>query len=338
MADRLRLGFVALDDAAPLIVAGALGFFADEGLAVELVREVSWATIRDRVDVGDLAGAHMLAPMALAAGLGDDRAPLIAPLALNLDGPAVTLSARLAKSVGEGPTARDLADLVTRRRRQGASPITLAVVFPYSTHNYLLRAWLNRAGIDPDRDVRLTVAPPARMTELLAEGVVEGVCVTEPWGAMAVAAGAGVTAVRAAQLWPRTPDKVLAVTEAWAQANPDQLQALLRTLLRSAAWADAPENRAVLAALMAQPEYLAAPAEVIEASLGALIFHADGANAPQPAHGEWLLRQMARWGHLPPGADQAELARRVYRTDLFASAAAALGLPQTPILARFGDD
>src|SRR6185369_1018883 len=161
-----------------------------EGLEVELSREVSWATIRDKVNVGALDGAHMLAPMALATSLGaagGEPTSLIAPLALNLNGPAITLSSRLAGAVAPGTDAGGLARLVARRREEGASPITLAVVFPFSVHNYLLRDWLARAGIDPDRDVRLTVAPPSRMTELLVEGVVEGFCVTEPWGAAAAA-------------------------------------------------------------------------------------------------------------------------------------------------------
>ena len=336
-ADRLRFGFIALDDAAPLIVAAARGVFAEEGLEVELVREVSWATMRDKLEVGALDGAHLLAPMALAAAASEELSPLIAPLALNLNGPAVTLSSRLARSVGAGPGAEGLGRLVARRREEGASPITLAVVFPWSTHNYLLRAWLSRAGIDPDRDVRLTVAAPSRMTELLAEGVVEGVCVTEPWGAAAVAAGAGFTAVRASQLWPRTPDKVFAVKARWAEADPSRLQAVLRALLRAAAWADAPQNTGALAALLSEPAYVDAPAEVIAASLSDLVFHHDGANAPQPAHAEWLLRQMVRWGHLAAGADLPALAQRVYRTDLYDQAAAALDLPAAPRLEHFGE-
>lgn len=318
---RLRLGFVALNDAAAVIVADALGLFADEGLDVELVREVSWATIRDKVDVGVLDGAHMLAPMALATGAGGELKPLLAPMALNLNGPAVTLSSRLAGVVDAEGTAEGLARLLARRREEGASPITLAVVFPYSTHNYLLRDWLSQAGIDPDRDVRLTVAPPSRMTELLTSGVVEGFCVTEPWGAAAVATGAGITAVRASQLWPRTPDKVLAVTETWATTHPGVLQALLRALLRAAVWAEA--NRAELAAILAQPRYVGAPAAVIERSLADMIFHANDANAPDPADAAWLLEQMGRWGHLPTTADPPEIAARVYRPDLYAAARAA---------------
>lgn len=335
---RVTLGFVALDDAASLIVASAHGLFAAEGLEVVLSREVSWATVRDKVDVGTLDGAHLLAPMALGASApGSTLAPLVAPLALNLDGPAVTLSARLLGANDQASsTAEALGRLVLRRRAEGASPLTLAVVYPYSTHNYLLRNWLASAGVDPDQDVRLIVVAPSRVAQLLADGVIEGFCVTEPWGAAAVAAGVGFVAFRASQLHPRTPDKVFAVREDWAAANPDILQRLLRALLRAAAWAGAAENRRALAQLLAQPQFLGADADVIERSLTDLVLYADAANAPQPAHGAWLARQMQRWGHLPAWAEPEQLAQRVYRPDLFTAAAASLGLPAPALLGAFG--
>lgn len=334
MSGSLRIGFIALNDAAVLIAAQARGLFAAEGLEVELVREVSWATIRDKVNVGALDGAHMLAPLALATSVGAAGAqpvPLIAPFALALNGPAITLSSRLPVDSDGSALAR----LVARRRDEGASPITLAVVFPFSTHNYLLRDWLARAGIDPDHDVRLTVAPPSRMTGLLVDGVVEGFCVTEPWDSAAVIAGAGRIVARGSELWPRTPDKVLAVRESWGAENPDALQALLRGLLAAAAWADDPANRAELVELLSQPQYVGAPAPVIDASLVDMIFHADAANAPQPLHAEWLLSQMQRWGHVSRELDVAGVARRVYRPDLFAAAAGGASAPLLEALEGF---
>jgi NitT/TauT family transport system ATP-binding protein/nitrate/nitrite transport system substrate-binding protein len=276
----------------------------------------------------------MLAPLALATSVGaggSERVPLAAPFALNLNGPAITISSRLGGIVGGDSAAEGVARLVARRREEGASPLTFAVVFPFSVHNYLLRDWLARAGVDPDRDVRLAIAPPARMTGLLVDGVVEGFCVTEPWDTAAVAAGAGVILARSAELWPRTPDKVFAVTERFAAAEPERLQALLRALARAAAWADAPENRAELAAILARPHYVGADAAVIARSLQDMVFHADGASAPMPAHAGWLLGQMLRWGHAPADLDIAAVARRVYRPDLHAQAMAALGLPAPAI-------
>ena len=316
----LRLGFVPLVDAAALIVAQEKGFFAAQGLKVELSREASWATVRDKVMVGALDGAHMLAPLALAAtlGVGSDPVPLIAPLALNLDGSAVTLSARLGEALGGG--AEGLARLIARRREEGASPLTFAVVYPYSIHNYLLRTWMAEAGLDPDRDVRLTVAPPPRMAELLGAGVIEGFCVGEPWNSVAVAAGAGQVVARASQVWGRSPDKVFGLTQTWADAYPAELAAILRALTSAAAWIETPDHRAELVNLLARPEHLGVGSELIIGGLDDIVFSRDDAGVPRLADAMWLVKQMVRWGQIPAGLDAASIAARVYRPDLHAAA------------------
>jgi NitT/TauT family transport system ATP-binding protein/nitrate/nitrite transport system substrate-binding protein len=328
----LRLGFVPLNDAAPLIVAREKGFFAAEGLDVALSREASWATIRDKVAAGALDGAHMLAPMVVAVslGVGGEPAPMITPLALNLDGAALTVSNALAdglRAAGAGPGAEPLARVIRRRQAAGEAPLSFAVVFPYSMHNYLLRYWMAQAGIDPDRDVRLTVTPPPRMVARLAAGEIDAFCVGEPWNALAVAEGLGVVATRASQVWSAGPDKVFGLAQSWAERNPEALQALLRALLRAAAWADALENRAELAALLSRPDYVGVAAEVIAGSLTDIVFHRGGANAPSPAHAGWIISQMMRWGHVEPTVDIAAAAARTYRPDLYAAAAAAVGAP-----------
>lgn len=323
---RLRLGFVPLTDAAALIVARDRGFFADEGLRVELSREASWATVRDKLSVGALDGAHMLAPLALATslGVGSDPVPMIAPMALNRGGAAVTVSARLAAALGDEVGAGGLADLIARRREQQSSMLTFGVVFPYSTHNYLLRDWMARAGIDPHRDVRLTVVPPERSAELLADGVIEGFCAGEPWGAVAVRAGVGRIAMRASRFAPDAPDKVFAVTEIWAEANATDLQGLLRALLRASAWIEDSANRADLLSLLAERANVGVMIETLAAGLDDIRFHSAGANRPEAAQGAWILGQMARWGQA--GAlDNGSAASRVFRPDLFDEANASLG-------------
>lgn len=320
MSQPLKLGFMPLDDAAGLIVAKALGFFADEGLEVELSREGSWATIRDKVAVGALDGAHMLAPMVLAQslGIGSEVTAMIAPLALATDGAAITLSTRLG--LGPIPSGIGLADLVAQRRAMDASLLTFGVVFPFSTHNYLLRLWVAQAGLDPDRDVRIVVAPPPRMAELLAGGVIEGFCAGEPWSAVAVNAGVGVVATRAAAIARRAPDKVFGVTRAWAQANPEALQALLRALLRALAWADAPENRKALANLLAEPQHVGVASDAIAAGLRHVVFHRHGAARPDQGQALWLLDQMRRWGQIPSDAD-VKAALAVYAPEMHDQAA-----------------
>ncbi|MCA0357466.1 MAG: ABC transporter substrate-binding protein [Proteobacteria bacterium] len=329
----LRLGFIPLTDCAPLAVAKVMGFFAEEGLEVALSREASWATVRDKVSLGALDGAHMLAPMALAvteAGEGE----IIAPLALNQNGSAVTVSNALADAMRaadpaslEGPlvTAETLAGVVAARRARGEPPLTFAVVFPASMHNYLLRYWLAQGGVDPDQDVRLVVIPPPRMVEQMRAGAVDGFCVGAPWNAVAEAEGVGRTLITASRFWPSGPDKVLGMAARFADARPDDLKACLQAVMRAAAWADAPENHETLVELLARPEWVgAAPDAIARALTAEIVFHRQGAGLPRVEHGLWLVSQMIRWGQVAPDIDPEALVRRVYRPDLYRAAALSL--------------
>ncbi|MDR7114577.1 CmpA/NrtA family ABC transporter substrate-binding protein [Caulobacter sp. BE254] len=330
----LTLGFIPLTDCAPLVVAKAQGFFAEEGLEVALSREASWATIRDKVAFGALDGAHMLAPMALAP-MGLEGGSMLAPLALNQNGSAITVSTRLAAMMSEADpgalaaplvTAQALAAVVALRRGQGAPPLTFAVVFPHSMHNYFLRYWLAQAGIDPDRDVRLVVTPPPRMVEHLRSGEIDGFCVGAPWNAAAVDEGLGESLIKASQFWPGGPDKVFGVTAAWAASHGDELRAALRALIRAAAWADEPGNHAELVALLSRPDHVGVEPEIVARALKSeIVFHRDAAGLPRREHALWFLSQMVRWGQVGPDLDLAAVADRVYRPDLFRDAALSLG-------------
>lgn len=317
----LTLGFMPLTDCAPLVVARDRGFFADEGLAVTLSREASWATLRDKVIFGALDGAHMLGPMAIAATLAAARpsAVMIAPMALNRNGAGITVSAALAAAM----RASSLAEVVAARRAAGEPSLTFAMVFPYSFHNYALRDWLAAAGVDPDRDVSLVVVPPPRMVDQLSDGRIDGFCVGAPWNTVAVASGAGEMLVATSTLLPGAPDKVLGLSEAWAARDRKALEALLRALSRAGIWADDPGNRHELAALLARPDAVGVPASVIARALDCeIVFQADGASTPSQADALWILSQMQHWGQLGPDADLPAIAARVYRQGLLEKALA----------------
>ena len=341
----LRLGFVALTDAAPLIVAAETGQLAAEGLNVVLCREASWANIRDKVQAGLLDGAHMLGPMALATslGAGSERTPLVAPLSLNLNGSAITVSKALAEAMraadpsamAERPrTARALAAVVRARQASGEPRLILAAVFPFFMHAYELRYWMAQAGIDPDRDIRLVIIPPERMAARLKSGEIDGFCVGAPWHAVSAVEGAGEIILHASEFWRSGPDKVFAVTEAFAERNPDVLRALIRALIRASAWAESPENRMALAAILAREPYVGAPEAIIRQSLpspsrGAeeIVFHRHAAGFPWRSHALWFLTQMLRWGQIEPEVDITAAARAVYRPDLYRAAASDIGAP-----------
>jgi nitrate/nitrite transport system substrate-binding protein len=350
----LRLGFIALNDAGPVIAAKEKGFFAAEGLDVALSREASWANVRDKVSVGLLDGAHMLAPVPIACSLGlsGPVTPMITPFSLNLNGSAITVSRPLAEAMraidpagmaAHPRTARPLRAVIEARRAAGQAPLTFAVVFPFSMHNYELRYWLAEAGIDPDRDLRLVITPPPRMAARIASGEVDGFCVTAPWNALAVAQGHGEIMIYASEIWRVGPDKVFGVTADWAQRHPQTLLALIRALLRAAVWCDAAENRGELGAILAGDAYLQTPVAVIrqsllgtppyalgeagEASLDYIIYHRYAASFPWRSHAVWFLTQMLRWGQIDATVDIAATAEAVYRPDLFRLAAAQLGEP-----------
>ncbi len=351
----VRLGFIPLTDCAALVVAQERGLFRRHGLTVRLCREPSWANIRDKVDSGALDGAHMLAPMALAAGQGMPGAgigPVVTAFSLGLNGNAITVSRALHQrmleadphAMAERPcTARALKAVIEADRHAGRPVLTFATVFSFSAHNDQLRYWLSAAGIDPDCDVRLMVIPPPQMTDHLEAGLIDGFCVGEPWNSQAVARGIGCILISGYELWNNAPEKVLGVTRAWAEAHPNTHRALILGLLEAAQWLDEPGHRAEAADLLAQEAYVNVPAELIRRSMTGQMIHVPGeapralpdfhvffryaANFPWISHGLWFLTQMVRWGRLEPPADWQRAAAQVYRPDLFREAAAVLGLP-----------
>lgn len=333
----LTLGFLPLTDCAPLAIALEEGFFAGEGLSVTLSRESSWSNILDKVSLGLLDGAQMLAPMPLAARLGHGAVPMVTAVGLGCNGNGITLSHALFETLGlkgEGPfdpmqTALALRVEVDRRKRAGLRRLALAVVGYYSTHNYLLRYWLASAGIDPDGDVVLSVVPPSQMVAYLSAGMIDGCCVGEPWNTVALDAGAGRPVHSSWQIWNNHPEKVLGVTRAWAEAHPNTHQALIRALLDACWWLDKPGNRPLACEWLSHGRYVNQSPDVLMRSLSGtagfdahLVFSAGAANFPWHSHAAWFVSQMVRWGQFGLPDDVAGLCAATYRTDLYRQASA----------------
>ena len=343
----VRAGFIPLIDAAALIVAADRGFAAEEGLKLELTREVSWANLRDRLMLGQFDAAHMLAPLAIAATLDPDRpdAAMTAPMALGLNGNAVVVSAALyadiaVQAIGDltdpKVTGAALAKAIAARRKQNGEPLVFGMVFPFSSHNYQLRTWMAEAGIDPDRDLRLVVLPPPYMADALAKGQLDGFCVGAPWASVAVNEARGRILHFGVDLIARCPEKVLAVRTRWAADNARTLLRLVRACARAAAWCAVPEHRAELAEILAAPERLWIERETIAALLeGRLVVAPDGSTRahgqffildgaaslrPDRRHALWLYAQMVRWHQIAPSMNAEFTAASVYRPDLFDAA------------------
>lgn len=334
---RIRLGYVPLTDAAPVIAAAELGFARAEGLEVTLSREPSWATLRDRLALGHLDAAHMLGPLAIASALGlsGPQAALSVPMALGLNGNAVTVSnalwaAMAPESDGLDHVAAAFARVAHGRAEEGR-PLTIGTVHPFSSHSVQLRLLARRGGLDLDAAIRLVVVPPPDTVDALRRGRIDGVCVGAPWNSVAVAAGLGRIAALGCEIAPDCPEKVLAVPAEGAEFTAP----LVRAVHRAGLWCADPANRDALSSLLAERAELGSDAALIARTLsGALIVDADGTervnpaylrldgatHRPNPDHARWLVAQMIACGQVAPGGDAADRAAALYRPDLFAAA------------------
>jgi two-component system, oxyanion-binding sensor len=350
---RITAGFMPLTDSLLLAVAKERGFAEAEGVDLTVVKESSWANIRDRVGVGHFDVAHMLAPMPIAATLGltPIAVPMIAPMVLGLGGNAVTVSRALWHRMTANGAPPDLRPgpvgaALARVAESTETKLRFGVVHPHSGHNYELRYWLAASGINPDRDVEIVVLPPPLMPDAIELGAIDGYCVGEPWNSVAVSAGTGRIATVKQLIWANSPEKVLGVSERWAATHPEALAALLRALYRAAQWCGTPANHREAATILAHPQYLGYPADLIERALSGQLMtgeddgvsvpdfyvsHGHHATLPRPVHALWFYAQMVRWGHVQHVPKHAELARDTFAPGIYRTALASLAgeLPAT---------
>jgi NitT/TauT family transport system ATP-binding protein len=340
----IRIGFIPLVDCAPLVVLQELGFARDEGLRIELHREISWSNIRDKLAVGIYEASHLLAPMALAAnyGISGPRVDIVAPYVLNLNGDVLCASTTLLQRC-EGLGADDRGRLIAAvRRATPEDPVVFGVPFFFSTHHYLLRYWLASSGVDPDRSVRIAVVPPPLMLDALRNQVIDAFLVGEPWGSTAVDAGLASIVLPGTAIWSAAPEKVLGLQRGWAEANGEALQALLRALYRASVWASDPVNLTTLSELLSRRDYLDLPPELIERSLTGgltmtprgvqaredrfLIFHEGAATFPWRSQAIWFYVQMKRWGHIQDSGSGHQVALKTFDPALYRKALEPLGV------------
>jgi ABC-type nitrate/sulfonate/bicarbonate transport system substrate-binding protein len=344
----VRAGFIPLVDASVLIAAAEVGFAAREGVQLDLVKDVSWANIRDRLAFRQFDIAHMLAPMPVASalGLGSNPSPAIAPFSLGRGGNAITLSVQLyrrmqAKAGLTGhedalANAKALKLVIEEMREKGEALPVLGMTFPYSSHNYELRYWLAAGGIHPDHDVKLVVVPPPMTSDALSAGAIDGFCVGAPWNMVAVARDVGRIVAVKEDIWPSSPEKVIGMRPEWAAQNPETLSRLIVALDRAAAWCDISENRRELAHVLAEPRYLDSPIDIVHrVLLGRFTtdpdgterivpeyfsFHREGANFPWISQAQWIFSQMVRWGQAAYSLETSQRVSSAFRPDLYRNA------------------
>ncbi|MEO1240108.1 MAG: CmpA/NrtA family ABC transporter substrate-binding protein [Pseudomonadota bacterium] len=336
----LKIGFVRLLDAAPLIVASEMGFAQEEGLAIDLQAAPSWSALRDRLCFGQLDAAHMLAPVPVAGalGLGGAGAALHALAVLSVNGNVIGVSRELGRQMREMGHRFGFDDAHDAGRAliaaKGAS-LRVGVPFPFSMHAELVYYWLTALGLPAPQSVDVRTVPPPLMADALARGELDAFCVGEPWGSRSVDAGVADLLLPSSAIWAAAPEKVLAVRAETADQEPDINARLIRAVWRAARWIANPESRGLTTEILSHPQHLDLPAEVLERALhGRFVISAEGdvrgseffvnffhgaAGFPWRSQAEWMGLRMA----MRTGLDRDEAAQRAratFRSDIYRTA------------------
>ncbi|WP_299648144.1 ABC transporter substrate-binding protein [uncultured Jannaschia sp.] len=332
----LKVGFIPLTDAAPLVIAQEIGFAAEENIALDFLRVPSWSAMRDYLMLGHIDVAHMLAPIPVAnsLGLGSVEGDLDVLAALNLSGNAITVSCDVAREMRAAGYRFDFADAMAAGRaliglgRQ----LRIGVPFPFSMHAELLYYWLEALGLAAPQALSVRTVPPPLMAEALAQGEIDAFCVGEPWGSLAVENGHGTLLLPTSAIWNTAIEKVVAARRGWAEADPERAGGLLRALWKAGRWLDQPEKRGTAAEILARPDYLDLPVGLVERALRGdfvtsphgdirhadrfVTFHDGAANFPWRSQAAWMGMRIAK----RLGLDRREsiaAAKAVFRTDLY---------------------
>jgi nitrate/nitrite transport system substrate-binding protein len=305
----LKVGFIAITCATPLIMAKPLGFYEKQGLNVEVMKTAGWALIRDKMLNKEVDATHFLSPMPLAIsmGLGSTATPMNVATIQNTNGQAITLATR----------HKD------KRDPKDWKGFKFAVPFEYSMHNFLLRYYVAEAGLNPDTDIQIRVVPPPEMVANLRAGNIDGFLGPDPFNQRAVFDEVGFIHILSKELWNGHPCCAFGTSTEFIQKNPNTFAALYRAVLTAAAMARKPENRELIAKVISPAQYLNQPETVLAQVLTGKF--ADGLgnvrNVPDRADFDpipwqsmavWMLTQMKRWGYVKGEVNYKQIAERVF--------------------------
>jgi nitrate/nitrite transport system substrate-binding protein len=349
------LGFIALTDSAPLIIAKEKGFFAKHGMPdVEVNKQASWGTTRDNLVLGSagngIDGAHILTPMPYLMSTGkitqnNVPTPMYILSRLNLDGQAISIGAEYA-SLKIGADSKPFKTAIEKKKAAGNS-VKAAMTFPGGTHDCWIRYWLAAGGIDPDKDIETIVVPPPQMVANMKVGTMDCFCVGEPWNDQLVHQKIGYTAVNTGEVWAKHPEKSFAMRAEWVDKHPKAAIALLMAVQEAAMWADKDANRQEVAEICSKRAWFNCPVtdiqdrlkgkydygtgRVVESSPHIMKFWRDNASYPYQSHDLWFLTENVRWGKFTGQEDFKSLISKVNREDLWRAAAKALKVPDAQI-------
>ncbi|NJP11005.1 MAG: ABC transporter substrate-binding protein [Leptolyngbyaceae cyanobacterium RU_5_1] len=347
------LGFIALTDSSPLIIAKEKGFFEKYGMKdVKVVKQASWAVTRDNLELGSggggIDGAHILTPMPylMAAGKitkSKAKLPMYILARLNVDGQSISI-ANAYKDLNVGTDSSMLKDAFAKAKA-GGKELKCAVTFPGGTHDLWMRYWLAAGGIDPDKDVSTIIVPPPQMVANMKVGNMEAFCVGEPWNAQLVNQQQGLTALTTGELWNNHPEKALTMRADWVDKHPKAAKAILMAVQDAQMWCAQKENKEEMCKIVSGREWFKVPQDdIVGRSLGKIDYgngktvedsphvmkfwaedSSTNASYPYKSHDLWFLTEDIRWGYLPADTDTKKLVEAVNREDLWKEAAKAIG-------------
>jgi NitT/TauT family transport system ATP-binding protein len=341
----VKVGYVPLVDAAPLIVAQEMGFAAEEGISLDLVAAPSWSSVRDMLAFGQVDAAHLLSPMPVASalGLGGAGTMLEAVSVMSVNGNVVGVSREIETRLRDQGYAFDFNCARTAGQaliKAAGKPLRIGVPFPFSMHAELLYYWLNALGVPAPQSVTIKTVPPALMAEAIRAGEIDAFCVGEPWGSIAVENGVGALLLPGRAIWSFAPEKVLATRAGWADAEPALSGRLIRAVWRAGRWLAEAESKIVATELLSRSAYLNLPGEILDRALtGHFVvnsqgdqrkveafvgFHRGLATFPWRSQSQWIAYRLAA----RTGLDRTEAMRRgfsVFRSDVHRDALADTG-------------
>ncbi len=351
---RAKIGFIALTDAAPLIIAAEKGLFAKHGMPdVEVLKQASWGATRDNLVLGGASngidGAHILTPMPYLMHTGkvtqnNVPVPMALIARLNLDSQGISVAKEYAET-GVQLDASKLKAAFEKKKADGKE-IKAAMTFPGGTHDLWIRYWLAAGGIDPDKDVSTIVVPPPQMVANMKVGNMDVFCVGEPWNEQLVNQGIGFTACTTGELWKGHPEKALGMRADWVEKSPNATKALLMAVMEAQQWCDEMANKEEMSTILGKRQWFNVPPKdvlgrlkgninygngrVLENTGLQMKFWQDHASYPFRSHDSWFITENIRWGKFAPDTDVKALVAKVNREDIWRDAAKDLGVADIP--------
>ena len=351
-----RLGYIALTDAAPLVIAKEKGFFAKHGVPdMDIAKQASWGATRDNMALGlkanGIDGGHILRPKTHLYATGKvmqngQPLPIYTLLNLNEDCQGISV-ANEYKDLKVGVDATPLKAAFAKKKAAGKE-VKVAMTFPGGTHDLWIRYWLAAAGIDPDKDVSTIVVPPPQMVANMKVGTMDAFCVGEPWNEQLVNQDIGYTALTTGELWSKHPEKILGMRADFVDAHPKATEAILMAVMEAQQWCEKAENKAEMAEIVGRRQWFNVPvADIIgrikgEINYGlgrkvtdpklAMKFWGEGGGASYPwkSLDTWFITENIRWGKLDPKTDINALVDKTNRSDIWIAAAKKLGVAGYP--------